>query len=339
MMTDDEKLEALAASGRMSGSAPAPVDDEPEDTPPAPPVDDTPPADQPPTPPAPNPADDDGDKDKNQPPQDGNNNLPPPPPSSEPSKPRNVRHIPIAQYQDEKKDWETKLKTVTDELAAAKTGNQPPAAKTEEAEKIIKDFAEKNGIAEDDVRKLLSINTGPAMPEGFVETMQSMQREKAEREEKDFFNQEWTPLEAQLKAKYPNATPDQLKQARELVDASAHTEANINLALKYIVYDADTDIAKIMGTAAAPAPANPAPAPRKSVEHSRPAGSKTSLSASDFKDRKDFAEFNAMDPNDVKAIIKEMDPKTYRNFITWTASEQSQGGVVVQRNGQRVILK
>lgn len=340
LMDDEEKLAALAASGRMFSETPAPAadeDDGPEDKTPAP--SDADPKPDPETPAAsPNPDDKDDKDSKTQ----VDPALPPDPQNPAPR--RNERYIPIAQYQDEKKvhkKTEEDLKIAQDELARIKSTNQPAAVNNQEAEAVIKAFGEKYSIDEDDVKKLLAVKGNQAaLPEGFIETVQEMQREKADREEAEFFNTEWSPIENQLKEKYPNATQEQLKQAKDTLNKASHTEAYIDKDLDYVLFKNDADVSKIFGQPdPATPPADQPPVRRKTVESSRPAGSKVSLSAADFKDKTDFAEFQNMDRVEVNKIIKDMDPKTYRNYTTWVGKMENQGGLVVNRGGQKVVLK
>lgn len=352
-MTDEEKLEGLANSGRMHRDEAAPAADEgkdkKEDTPPTPPapstvVDDDEPEDKPQPSKEPKTPEDDK-KPENEPMTEGKT----PSPSTdnkEQSKKRNVRFIPIDKYQDDKKKWETTeqaLEAANARIAELESGNRPAGAQKKDKEAIIKNFAERYAMEEEDVKELLSLQeAGESIPPELVETMQVMQREKAEREEAEYFNKEWSPIENKLRAKYPGATPDQLKQARDTIDKLAHTEAFIDKELGYVVYEHDTDIAKIFTTEATPdnkPNPNPDPAPRRSVESSRPAGSKSTLSAADFRDKTDFSEFTAMEQSEVKSIIKDMDPKTYRAYIAWETKRTNEGGLTVTRNGQKVVLK
>ena len=351
MMTDEEKLEGLASSGRIHRDEPAPAADQGTDkkeetpTPPAPTVtttqEDTPPAPQPTEPKTP------ADGKPAEPTTEGNTPSPSTTEHHEQSKKRQVRYIPIAKYQDDKKEWEKTeqaLKDATARIAELEGGDRPAGAQKKAKEEIIKTFAEKYAIDEADVRDLLSTQeAGQSLPAELVETMQSMQREKVEREEQEHFNREWTPIEAQLKAKYPGATPEQLKQAKDTLDKLSHTEAFIDRELDYVAYKHAPEIDKLFaGAEKAPEDntnLNPDPAPRRTVEGSRPAGSKTTLSAADFKGRQDFSEFNSMEQGAVKAIIKDMDPATYRSFIAWASKAESGGGTPVTRNGQRIVLK
>lgn len=351
MMTDEEKLEGLANSGRMHQDKPAPAatEDDPDKkdqnpTPPTPPVKDDEPEDEPQTPEAPKTPE--GDKKPENEPKTEGKTPSPSTDTNEQGKKRQVRYIPIDKYQDDKKKWETTEQALAEanaRIAELENGNRPAGAQKKDKEAIIKNFAERYAMEEDDVKELLSLqDAGESIPPELVETMQVMQREKADREEAEYFNKEWTPIENKLRAKYPGATPEQLKQARDTIDKLAHTEAFIDKELGYVVYQNDTDISKIFTTEANPndnKTPNPDPAPRRSVESSRPAGSKSTLTAADFRDKTDFSEFTAMEQSEVKSIIKDMDPKTYRNYIAWETQRTNNGGLTVTRNGQKVVLK
>lgn len=340
LMTDEEKLEGLAAAGRL-GEVPEKKEDPlppepptPKEDPVVPPTVEVPPKTE--TPPV-------VVEEPKKPLAEGETTPPPSTITTEQGPKRPVRYIPIDKYQDDKKAWEktdAELATANARIAELESLSEKVtgAPKTEEA---IKNFSEKYAMEENDVRDLLSaVRSGSELPEGTLETLQSLQLEKAAQKEAEYFNTEWSPLEASLKVRFPNASPEQLKQAREKVNELAHTEKFIDKDLDYVLYKNNADVETLLGEATPPVvETDPTKVPRRTAESSRPAGTRSTLSAADFKDRTDFTDFNTMDPGEVKAIIKDMDPKTYRAYVAFASSQEGQGGVTVMRNGQKVVLK
>lgn len=339
-MTDEEKLEGLKKSGRMGDEPPeAPAPEvppkKPEETPaPAP---ETPPAApstpapkvEPPLPPTPKETPLAGD--------------PQPVVAEHPTRP--VKYIPLDKYQAEKAETQKEI-TARDERIKELEAlvNKPAGNTTADIDTFVTKFAEKYAIDEEDVRGLVDVAKAGAVPKDLAETLNKITQDNAQKAVSDallkdieFFEKEWSGLEPTLKAEFPNATPEQLKAAKDALNTFGHTDEFVNKELDYVLYKKKGEIAALFGGAPAD-PTPPGPKPRKTVESGRPTGNQGVLTAADFKDKKTFDEFNDMEPSQVNQIIKDMDLKTYQRFTAWASEKETAKGLVVNRKGQQVRL-
>lgn len=244
--------------------------------------------------------------------------------------------IPMPKYLNEKKE--------TEKLLADKD------ARIEELERIasqhngadkdadIQEFMEQTGFDEDTVRGFLDLaekrfGKGQTMSQEERDAVAKATQIVKEAELNASFNEEFkTSGEPTIKKAYPNATPEQLAQAKDYLDQLAHTLELRDKPLDFIVWKHQEELGKIF-TEETPA------MPKKTIESSRVGSGKQSVyTASDFKDGKtDFAVLNDLDPSTQAQIVKDMDSNTYGKFVSYVKN-QSQG-VEVMREGRKVILK
>jgi hypothetical protein len=342
-MTDDEKkLDALKRSGRIDADAPA--DPAPDEEPAKPtgdgatsqptgetsvdhPVDPAPPAD-----PAPQPTEepakpDEGDEGDDE----GGDGKPA---NGSEKKPRPERWIPVKKYTTEKSEWKTEREELLRKLAEAK-GNPTNEAKPVTVTDAAKAFAEKNGFDAEDVQRLLDSTRGPAtLPADVEEALREAKQSKAEREAAEQFAAEYAALEPQIRAQYPHASDAQLAAIRAHVDKLSHAAGLHDKDLDYVVFKCKADLDKL-------APVPPAgKVPRRTAEPSRPgAGATGPVTADSLKDATDFSALDGLDPAQRSAVVRDLPPKAYARYVSWEGQRESGGGLVVQREGRKVVLK
>lgn len=144
---------------------------------------------------------------------------------------------------------EAKVKAQYDEklaeaIAEYKKGN-PLAPNTSDIEADIKATAAELGVDEEQVRKIVMLaRKGHEDKIKELETNLSekdkkekeLQDEKEAADQEKIFNTEWKELAPAIKEKFPNASPEQLAKAEELMDEFAFTDKYHSVDLDYILH-------------------------------------------------------------------------------------------------------
>lgn len=258
-------------------------------------------------------------------------------------KPRPSKYIPLAQYQDEKKihnEQVASLQAKIDELSSAT--KKEVTVGTEEHEQFIQEYAEKYGIEEEDVRKLVAMVTPkqvlPPEVSKMLETFQTTQDQLALIEEEKHFNVEFEKADPVVQQYFPGLTPEQGKALRQSVFELSHTKEWHDRDLEYVLWkNKDALLAELPKV-----DTEPVKAPKGKVAETGRSGNHVHkvLTAEDFKDGKtSFEELGNLEESDRNKIIQDMDPQTYRKFVTFAGTFENGGGLKVNRGGKTVILK
>lgn len=149
---------------------------------------------------------------------------------------RPIKYIPIPKYQEEKKEWEKQLSSKDEailnlqkELDAAKAAGKPDETKAK-----IDALADKMGIESEHVQEVIAMAR-----EGFVPAPAAKVEEPVKKEEPapaapvDPFPQEWDAALPELRKQFPNATAEQLADAKEEFDKLSHTDTYRRYPLDY----------------------------------------------------------------------------------------------------------
>ena len=147
-------------------------------------------------------------------------------------------------------------KKLADAIAEAKK-HKPDEKTTVDLESEIKALAKELDFDEDKVRKIIQVaRKGTELsPEDkellaeFKENRDYIKGKKEEdfmREQKEIFDTEWTSVIPVLKAQFPNATDEQLAQAKKEMDALSHTEKYSKTELDYIVFKEKAKFEKVL---------------------------------------------------------------------------------------------
>lgn len=288
--------------------------------------------------------------------------VPVAPAATVPAKPkveRPERYIPVPQYRDEKQKWNGEKQTLLTTIAKAK-GFEPGS--TEETA-AIQDFMTKSGMDEAQARAALDLARQSLFPkelqEGFSKILtEASKQEEAdaakakETEEAEYFSNEYTTFSTEhLDTAFPNATADQKKAARELIDQAAHSPkyAKLDLVEIYALPQVKAEVDKIFAGTAAPASEAPvvpvveAPG-RKGPEASKPGGAAaTTLTAADFKKdpttkKYDFGQLHDMpEGEDKQALVSALEPEAYVAYIDDLGARDN--SITVRRGDQQITLK
>jgi hypothetical protein len=249
-------------------------------------------------------------------------------------------HIPAAEWKDKKAKYEDALKAKDDEIARI---NSEFSTKVEDLQKQIdgkntsttkeekiEAFAKKHGIDKEQVVDLLDIvKDGVISPDDKAKLDSATQHAAAE-EEKTYFNNEFSNFSPDLKKQYPHATDEQLSKVKELLWEVGHKKEYFDKELDYVAFQKKDEIAKIIG---------PVPEGKKGIEDSHPGNGKNNVViGKDFAGKTDFTALKTMPEEDVKRIIKEMDPETRISFYQWSGQQDNQI-VEVNRKGRVIQLK
>lgn len=250
-----------------------------------------------------------------------------------PSRP--VKYIPIKQYVDEKNKWkgtvEEKDKRIQ-ALEAIVNGNEGSKKNAD----AIKAYADKYGVDEDSVKDLASllrsntddspkppVDNKPTRSEEDQKIIDEAQELKAEK----LFNQEYTSLAVpEIKSLFPDATPEQLEQAKQEVSVLACTEKYIDKSLDFIIYKEREALSKIFkGTPSRKGPEGKGFTPEKGEQN---------YSATDFAQGKvSFDVLFELPVSKQNEIIDKMDIKTYEKMSNWINQNDT---LAINRGGRKV---
>lgn len=141
-------------------------------------------------------------------------------------------------------DFDKKL----DDLRKEFTKDKPDETATEDLEDDIKKLAEELDFDEDKIRRIIEVarkDTSKLSDED-KSLLEDYKAEKEQREQDEIFRDEWETVLPSLKEKYPNATDDQLKQAREKLDEFAHSEKYHLTDIDYVLHKESEALGKIL---------------------------------------------------------------------------------------------
>lgn len=264
-------------------------------------------------------------------------------------------HIPVKKYTDEKRSWKEEREKLEQEKADLLKKLEEKDTKINEFTKLTKTkveeentkafdaevekFAEKYAMEPEDVKSLLSTLSKNAKPQE-----QPLAPEMKELLEEFKLNQIKTAFEDEFKTEalpaindmYPEATPEQIQKIKEALDIDSHLPENNTKELPYLLFKNKATYSKLIEK-----DAKPEKKTIKGMETSRRiAGDKVhdGLTAADFKGGKtDFSVLNELDTAIANKIVAGFDVETYDAWKIHVS--QNEQGVVVQRNGKRVVLK
>ena len=339
-MTDDELLKAHEDAGFIEvDDVVTPPSDEPT----------TPPAEVPEPPKEPEKAPEASTEDPSTPPE------PPVTPPADEKKPegeadpqsvprdRPKKYIPLSQYQAEKAEHKNQIdelnKKITDLQNLKDLSNKPDTnANADKLKEFKEKFAEKYGYDPEDVEELLNLaRSSVAVPEEVVNFMKEQQNTQLQKQIAENFNKEFNAFMPSLKDMFPNATPEQIDEAKKLIDQASHTEAYRDKELDYVAFKIKGDLEKVFVTATPPSTETPPPQKGTRVADSGRMGNSnpTAITAESFKGKTSFEELNTMDPEVRSKLINDFDAKTYHAFVQWAGQDK---GVEVNRGGRRIRL-
>lgn len=233
---------------------------------------------------------------------------------------RPERYIPLKKYHDEKKVLNDKIKDLEEKLrdSGVKEGSK-------EEEEDIKAWAEKHGYEEEEVSGLVGI----IRKELGVEDLRKVSEERQAEKEIEHFEKEFAKVEPSFKKDFPDATPKQLKQAKQKMDEFAFSEWGHDKDLDYILFKKRGEFAKIFGAGES----------SKTIEAGRHGGKggDSPLSAKDFRGKSDFSKLQALPEEQRNKIISDLAPEDYANYGSWLGSNED--NLEIKRAGRVIKLR
>lgn len=266
---------------------------------------------------------------------------------------RSERHIPIAQYKDEKQAWEkekSQLQSKIDELSriSQKPDDTP---KQDDAKKAaLEAYAEKHGLEVSSVIELAEIlGSGQQLSPEDKQKLDEAARLAQQAKEREYDENEWrTHALPVITKKWPTATPEQIAKARKLLDEVSHSPGFSRTPLPMILNGYEDENGKnpfveILGSGSA----TQGPQPKKGMETGRVGAGNisTTLSAKDLNSAKTeklpdlFAQMEELPAGEKGAVVSGLDPLTYDQYVKWLGMREREEGVEVNRGGQKVTLK
>ena len=151
------------------------------------------------------------------------------------------------------KDFDEKFEKLKAEVATAK----PSETKVENLEEDIKALAKELNFDEEKTRKIIlvarkGVELSPedkTALEEFKATRSQREQEavqRAEREQEQIFNEEFSAVLPSIKTQYPNATDEQIAQAKAQLDELAHSEKYHEMDMDYILFKEREALGKIL---------------------------------------------------------------------------------------------
>lgn len=248
-------------------------------------------------------------------------------PEDKPVATRPERYIPVKKYTDEKNDWkqsDLKKDQKIAELQAIADG-KPDTAKNDN---LIKAYCEKYNVDEDTARaeidrvkfvnefgeqKPASEPKKPDEPAKLTPEQEAKIERADEIEANDLFNKEFNEVAIpSLKQLFPNATPEQLAEAKKELEALATTTPYLDKSLDYVAFKEKDALSDIFS------------AERKGPEPSRATQKGASaLTASDFENGKtSFAELDKLPSADREKIFKGLSIKAWDAYTHYQQQNQ-----------------
>lgn len=279
--------------------------------------------------------DDNGEEDAEQDPQED--------PNIEVPKDRKV--IPIKLLHDEKRKRQeveaekVRLEKEVADLQAIANKTSQGSVKQAEA---IKSWAEKNGQDVEEIEELVGIirassevNQETILKNVFgegadLDTIREAVKIAKETKMNAVFDTEFQQVLPNIRAAYPNATEEQIRQARKTIDDISHSEWGHDKDLDYILFKKKDELDKVFKTTGEVKKAVKGPETSRFGQ-----GAPRGLTAKDFsgKNAKPFTELAALPEADRQKIVSEMDVFTKQAY--WTATGGTMGDTL-KRGGKKV---
>lgn len=249
------------------------------------------------------------------------------PPKDETPPTRPERYIPVGKYQDERKQWTEKNAALEAEIAKLRTAQDTATtpAQVTAAEDKIAAWAEKRGMDYEAAKELIDIaREGMGIPKETLAAVQAVETQRREQESQAKFSNEFTtgvvPL---IREAFPEASEQQIAEAKKLMDELAHTQALAQTPLAYIFHGNRTDFAELFTD-------------KPGFERSKPTSS-TAIKGAHFKGKKDFAAVMALDEDDQARVVSEMDTNTRWDYYDYV--EKQDNKLEVKREGRTIKLR
>jgi hypothetical protein len=171
---------------------------------------------------------------------------------------RPKKYIPIPQYQAEKEEHTKEVASLKARIEELEKGEGTKKEKTDAINDEVKEFAQSLGVEDPEVlEKILTFVT-----QGTKKTVSELEKKivelqgkKAEedhqlqlKKEQERFDNEWDAFaSSELKKTYPDATPEQLAEARTMMDELSHSKDWHKYDLDYIFFKNKKDFDDSIG--------------------------------------------------------------------------------------------
>lgn len=265
------------------------------------------------------------------------------PAATDPAPERQTKYVPVSKYTTEKKEWAETIKEKEKIIADLKTSLENKQTDPKAGDDEIKNFADTYGINEEGISKLTAIIESKILPAEKRELLDALIVNSMDQEEAALFHKEFELSTPTLTKTFGELPAEKLAEVEKYLDEVAHTQEFADKKLGYVIFEHQDEIKKIIG---GEAPKDDKPKvdpktpdkPQRSMEPGKIGqGKPNALKAADFKDKTDFSELEAMDPDERQKLVKEMDNPTYQRLITYLGNPNK--GTEVMRNGRKVLLK
>lgn len=254
--------------------------------------------------------------------------------STQTTKKRPKKYIPIPQFQEEKRKRQ-EAEEERDRLKQQLEGISETEEGSKAEEDAVKAFAEEHGLDEKQVKGLLDLARAQVgIPKARLDAISKIEEQQKQDEQRrqekaaqEAFESEFkdTVIPA-LKEKYPNATDDEIADAKELMDELAHSPKFHKYDLDYILFKKGKEIGKLFSTT------------KTKTAEKTGMGKNTDktkeLDAKYFEDKNDFTELQELDATQREKILADMSPETYVKYGNWF--KQNEKSFEVNRGGKRV---
>ena len=272
--------------------------------------------------------------------------TPPVDPPKEPVVPPVARqrpesYIPMAKYHSEKEEWKAKEETLNNQILELQTAAKDTKKDSPQEDEEIKAIADKHGYEIEAVRDMVNLaRKGIQIPKEKLQVLDQANALVAKQAEQEYFDtKEWPLVEPTIKTQFPDATPEQLGEAKALLDKISHTPKYAKYDLDYILYKEKAQFDGIL-VKADKKPTDP-PGQRTMDAARQPgAGGPQKLTVADFKTDKDFEKLEGLDPAEKERVVSSLlaYPLLYDRYIKYETYRDDQG-VEINRDGRKIVLK
>ena len=254
----------------------------------------------------------------------------------DPTPRRPERYIPIAKYTSEKKQW--KESEAAKDARIAELEKLAAQGQNASHDAAVKKYAEKHGVTEDEAREevkelqtILGIEPGEKKPANTTEKpeLDEEQKQILEKAEQTLaekaYDQEFSSAAVpEIKKHFPDATPEQLKEAKTELEKISCTKEFIDKSLDYVVFKSLSGLQSIFKST----PQSPE-SQRQGANRDTP-----KLRSDDFKDGKTaFSKLSELPAEEQSKIIEGMDIPTYERYVRYLEDNTP---LEINRGGRRV---
>lgn len=250
-----------------------------------------------------------------------------------PTPTRPERYIPIPKHKQALQEKDDEIAKLNSELEVVRkesgqTKTEQEKAKDLDTEKQIEAYAEKHGMTVDavkDLRELLGTRDNVLTPEQQAAIERSQQREREEADAQQFNTEFERDVVSLIKKRYPNATEEAIKQAKEVLDEEAHTSLYAKTPLRAVFRDIEEgSLNTILNV------------PKKKTSESSGGGGDKRRGGSTPQELS-FAELSELDENSPEKVeaIRGMEPDTFEEYTRFVEDREGTGGSVT-RDGKTV---